>query len=244
MAGDRFSRFQNLERERPLEVDAGGGEPSNEPSGGRAESGRFNALQTEVRPAPGPTPIAQGHLARFDAPKQAELSLDASTEQDQPFIRCRVCEGDNNRFAVECQHCNADLNTPEQRAFNEQLWAQLREARQHEAEAHQQMQAAQLQAEFELKQAQRKAYEQLARRVAVQTEAWLEGRPLVDFVDPDVATGRIERIVLLVGVAVCVVLIAVLLSHGANYFTRRLVWVLVLAILGMGVRLARGFGIR
>lgn len=240
MAGDRFSRFQNLERERPLEGDASGGESAD----GRAESGRFNALQTEMRPAPGPAPIAQGHLARFDAPKPAELSLDASTEQDQPFIRCRVCEGDNNRFAVECQHCSADLNTPEQRAFNEQLWAQLRETRQQEAEAHQQMQAAQLQAEFELKQAQRKAWEQLARRVAVQTEARLEGRPLLDFVDPDVASSRIAWIVLLVGVAVCVVLIAVLLSHGAHSFTRRLVLVLVLAIVGLGVRLARGFGIR
>lgn len=37
-------------------------------------------------------------------------------------MRCGYCETDNGKFAVRCSNCDRPLDSPEQRAFNEQLW--------------------------------------------------------------------------------------------------------------------------
>ncbi|MBX5483318.1 MAG: hypothetical protein IRZ16_15970, partial [Myxococcaceae bacterium] len=119
-----------------------------------------------------PTTSAEGHLARFDAPKP-ELHTASESALAQPFLRCMHCEGDNNRYATGCMHCHADLATPEQRAFNERLWAQLLAQREEEEKAHAAHQAAFLQAAIEEKEARRRAAEALAREVGARTRARL-----------------------------------------------------------------------
>jgi hypothetical protein len=53
----------------------------------------------------------------------------------QPFARCAVCEADNSKYALRCTNCGANLNTPEQRAFNAKLWEARKAAEPHAATA-------------------------------------------------------------------------------------------------------------
>ncbi len=120
MAG-RLRRFLLLERPRPIR--AGEEDPS------AATAARIGGVE---RPgaAPGET-VAPGHLDRFRAPPERPLELDERREAAQPFVRCMRCETDNGVFAAVCSTCGAALDDPEQRAFNERLWA----ARQAESRA-------------------------------------------------------------------------------------------------------------
>jgi len=122
----KFSRFLNLERSR-----ADRPKPAEQPqlqSGNRFETlaQGGTALQNAAVP--------DTHLERFRG--EAPLALEGvPSEQEQQFPRCGSCESDNGRFAKECVVCGADLTTPQQRAFNEQLWQQRREEQAREREA-------------------------------------------------------------------------------------------------------------
>jgi hypothetical protein len=65
-----------------------------------------------------PDPAREG---RFGAADDAPHVLDLSA--GQPFVRCAVCKGDSHATALACCRCQARLDTPEQRAFNEAFWA-------------------------------------------------------------------------------------------------------------------------
>jgi hypothetical protein len=106
MAG-KLSRFLKLERPRA----AGGGEPRPPVSSGRFE------------------PESDLEELRRERRRQLEsgVVLDDRQDSEQPFLRCALCEQDNNRFASRCQNCGADLTLDEQRAFNARLWAERRE---------------------------------------------------------------------------------------------------------------------
>jgi hypothetical protein len=120
-ARDSLRRFLHLERRRP-----------DAPSTPEADTrGRFDAI--EIGPAPdragGPPAVA---AERFRPPPESGLALDVAPEGQQPFVRCARCEADHARHAARCNRCGADLTTPEQRDFNERLWAERR--RQADAE--------------------------------------------------------------------------------------------------------------
>jgi hypothetical protein len=173
----RFNRFLHLEKERT--------QKDGEPEAGStpdARAARFGGVQPDVPVPPPPPggPAAAPHAPRFEqAPGgPRELALDEKRAEDQPFIRCATCEGDNNRFAQECQHCHADLNTPAQRAFNEQLWTTLRAQKEAEAAAHAEKLAAQLQAAEQEARGRREMFEQMAREVRRETEGRLSDAPL------------------------------------------------------------------
>lgn len=176
----RLSRFLHLERPRSP------ADSSATPAASR--EARFGALEADAKaPAAPPAASAPGHLARFDDARNdpsrfdpaavAPVELDAQREVEQPYARCRACEGDNTRYARVCAHCRADLDTPEQRAFNAQLWEAQRAHRDAEREASARAQEALLEAAREEKLAQRAHYEELARQVKRETEARLGGSP-------------------------------------------------------------------
>jgi hypothetical protein len=157
----RFSRFLNLERGRP----ARGSEA--EPSG-RGRTARFDALEpsaaapTDVRPA-------KGHLARFDAPAEEELRVYEQREADPPFVRCVRCEVDSGRFARSCAACGEDLDTPEQRSFNERVWKESQAQRSADQAQDRAREEARREEITQAAEQNRAYYEELARRVGRET---------------------------------------------------------------------------
>lgn len=63
----------------------------------------------------------------LDAPGEdgpaAEIALDVAPPEGQPFVRCARCGADSSIHATACQHCAAPLDTAEQRAWNDRVWA-------------------------------------------------------------------------------------------------------------------------
>ena len=109
-------RFLHLERPRR---DA-------PPSAGLAARGRFDAVEIGPTLAEGATPVPASATDRFREPQGSGLALDLAPDGEQPFVRCAACEADHARHALRCDRCGAALDTPEQRAFNERLWAARR----------------------------------------------------------------------------------------------------------------------
>lgn len=134
MADDRRRRFSQIERPRR----AGGEPPDTSPGTGT----RFGAVEEPARPdapdaapdaqdggslgGPGGAPVARGHTDRFRPAAEQPLEVDDRAQASQPFIRCARCETDSSRFAARCTTCGEPLDTDEQRAFNERLWAERR----------------------------------------------------------------------------------------------------------------------
>jgi hypothetical protein len=112
-------RFLHLERARP----EGAAAPAPD---ARA---RFDALEVAPELPEESSQLPASAADRFRAAEDP-LGLDLPAPGEQPFVRCGGCEADNARHAALCGRCGAALDTPEQRAFNERLWA----ARQREAE--------------------------------------------------------------------------------------------------------------
>jgi hypothetical protein len=83
----------------------------------------------------------------------------------QPFLRCMRCEVDASRYARACPNCGADLDDPEQRAWNARLWARRREERDQLEQASRARQDGVAEAEAEAAVARRQAAEALARQV-------------------------------------------------------------------------------
>jgi hypothetical protein len=163
MSSERFHRFLNLEKPRRA--------PADEPAPN--ERGRFGNVETPGS-APAATPLPQEATDRFREPKERPLDVAEPREGAQPFVRCARCEMDNTVYAATCQNCGADLSAPDQRAFNERLWAQRRE------------QAAREKAELAEREKEREriaAAEASARRELAEEMARREGERVRDELD-------------------------------------------------------------
>jgi hypothetical protein len=171
----RLSRFLHLERARS------GRDAPGEPAGGDpATAERFEGVQ---RPGRGPAaPRSSGaDLERFGPEPPPRIELLETASNAQPFTRCMRCGMDHGVFATACTGCNASLDTAEQRAFNERLWARLQEEAAREARAAAERRALADRDQAELARAQRAMGEALAREVA-ERERWRlgGGAPLGD----------------------------------------------------------------
>jgi hypothetical protein len=116
VSSERRDRFLKLERPRP----PGGDRPDP-----LADDARFEGLPTGA-PPPGPPSapaVPEGSTDRFRPPPERPLETAPPRDGAQPFTRCASCQMDNTVYAPACQNCGAPLDTPEQRAFNERLWA-------------------------------------------------------------------------------------------------------------------------
>jgi hypothetical protein len=104
-----LTRFLRLERPRDSQGDA----PK------LANEHRFEA-----------DPEAEIQRLREERRRQFESGVETLEEHPdaQPFARCAICEADNSKYALRCTNCGANLNTPEQRAFNAKLWEARRAA--------------------------------------------------------------------------------------------------------------------
>lgn len=133
----KFSRFLNLERSR-------GERPKSGSPSQLGSTNRFEHLSQRGE-APQSASVPETHLERFrgDAP----LALAEPQAEQERFPRCARCESDNGRFAQECSTCGADLNTPQQRAYNDQLWRKRQQDMAREREASQALSHEKLEAE-------------------------------------------------------------------------------------------------
>jgi hypothetical protein len=114
MAG-RLRRFLHLER--PRAPDPGGAVRG-------FEKDRFAGL--EGVPSRPMAEAAGASAGRFDPDPGSTLELAAGEEGAQPFRRCMCCGRDHGLYDTVCATCGAALDTPEQVAFNEGLWAERR----------------------------------------------------------------------------------------------------------------------
>ncbi len=88
-----------------------------------AARGRFDAVEVGPALPEGAAQLPASATDRFREPEGSGLALDLPPDGEQPFVRCAACEADHARRAVRCDRCGAALDTPEQSAFNERLWA-------------------------------------------------------------------------------------------------------------------------
>jgi hypothetical protein len=157
-------RFEHLERERPE------ARPDPQPAD-PAGSTRFEGLETQ-RPQAAPAdagPPPEPGASRFEPPVAKELALEQRGEADQPFVRCARCEADNTRFTQVCERCGAALDTPEQRVFNDALWAERREQQATEEAELEATRAVREEASVQDAVARRAYFEALAQQVGRQT---------------------------------------------------------------------------
>lgn len=128
------SRFLHLERSR-------GEKPGPEGQVRLQDGGRFESVAGPGTEAPASVSVPEAHVERFKLHGQTPLALDADeSARGQHFPRCVRCEAENGRFARECTTCGADLQSPEQLAYDAER-ARARE--QAEAETQAQMQVLQ-----------------------------------------------------------------------------------------------------
>jgi hypothetical protein len=187
MADDRRRRFSQIERPR-----GAGAEP---PDASPGTDARFGALEQPAAPAAAPlpaaapedpgapdplggpagAPVARGHTDRFRPAAEQPLEVDERGQASQPFVRCARCETDSSRYAARCTTCGEPLDTDQQRAFNERLWAGRRALEEAEAGARAAREAALEQARLEASAARRTLAEGLAREVGERERRRLEG---------------------------------------------------------------------
>jgi hypothetical protein len=128
------SRFLHLERSR-------GEKPGPDGQVRLQDGGRFESVAGPGTEAPASVSVPEAHVERFKLHGQTPLALDADeSARGQQFPRCVRCEAENGRFARECTTCGADLQSPEQLAYDAER-ARARE--QAEAETQAQMQVLQ-----------------------------------------------------------------------------------------------------
>jgi hypothetical protein len=183
MADDRRRRFAQIERPRA----PGAGPPDASPG----TDGRFGALEepaatpapraAPATPAAGPLDgpaagsVARGHTDRFRPAAERPLEVDDRAPASQPFVRCARCETDSSRYAARCSTCGEPLDTDEQRAFNERLWAGRRAQAEAEAVDQAAREAALEQARRDEAAARRALAEGMAREVGDRERRRLEG---------------------------------------------------------------------
>jgi hypothetical protein len=146
MSDDRRRRFQQIERPRAPGETPPDASPATDarfeavvhpdgpaaPRHSGAPDGDGSQATRSARPAP---EVASGHVDRFRPAAEPVLQVDDLGEASQPFIRCCRCETDCSRYVARCTTCGASLDTDEQRAFNQRLWAARRATAAAEDEA-------------------------------------------------------------------------------------------------------------
>jgi hypothetical protein len=135
MSGSRFDKLERPREERK--------EDASEQSSPGLTVGRF----TPGGPSPTREEAAEPTLERFAADGTQGLRTDRHADEEQPFIRCPVCERDWGRFDTRCGQCGEALDTEKAKAFNAALWAKRLAERKAETEG-----AAQRAAESEKQQ--------------------------------------------------------------------------------------------
>lgn len=109
----KFSRFLHLERSRA--------ERPNPKEPSQLQNGqRFEAV-AGPRETPQAASVPEAHLERFKRQGETPLALADPAQEVEHFPRCGRCEAENGAFAQACTVCGADLTTPQQREYNEQL---------------------------------------------------------------------------------------------------------------------------
>ncbi len=100
-----------------------------------AASTRFATLEeaSDTNSSAGLVSHPVTHLERFAPEVEQPVVLDGY-DPGQPFVRCIRCGADSSRLSTVCGHCEARLDTAENKAFNERLWADATAERQREAE--------------------------------------------------------------------------------------------------------------
>jgi hypothetical protein len=156
MSSNKFSRFLHLERARADKT----------PPEGQVRLQDGNRFESVVGPggeAPSTVSVPEAHVERFKRHGETPLALDTGPAEAQHFPRCVRCEAENGRFASTCTTCGADLQAPEQLAYNQQRG---REHAQAEARTREQMQAAQKahRASADERLAEQRRYEALLRQ--------------------------------------------------------------------------------
>jgi hypothetical protein len=166
MGNGPLRRFLHLERPRP----ARGAEPADAPS---PTAGRFDGVE---QPAHGPRPAQRtgAQLDRFGPEPEPGIELAETAAGARPFTRCLRCGMDHNVFATSCTGCAASLDTPEQHAFNERLWAGRQVEAAREAATAKERQALRDSAGTEEARARRELGETLAREVGDRERARLD----------------------------------------------------------------------
>ncbi|MFL5358090.1 hypothetical protein [Archangium sp.] len=130
---NKFSRFMHLERSRGDKTPAGGQVKLQ-------DGGRFESVAGPRDEAPAPVAVPEAHVERFKLHGQTPLALDDTSAPGQHFPRCVRCQTENGRFAQACTTCGADLQSPEQLAYDAEL---ARTRQQAEAQMREQMQVVQ-----------------------------------------------------------------------------------------------------
>ncbi len=150
-------RFEKLEKERTPAEDV--------PARPSSVEGRFAEPRLPTPPEDTGNPGLSGAAAvRFEAePAAGGIIRLLDLEQGQSFLRCCRCRADNYVTASRCEPCGADLQTREQRAFNEAFWKKRLEAEAEEKAALDEARARRAQAE-------REDAEALRRRAALEQE--------------------------------------------------------------------------
>lgn len=117
-------RFERLERKRDPE-----GQKEEEPRVSSVESRFGGEAPTGAGGAPGRSGASEG---RFEEARRDDRIRILEVGEGQPFVRCARCRSDSYLTATRCAQCDADLETAEQRAFNEALWRQGRAEREEQ----------------------------------------------------------------------------------------------------------------
>jgi hypothetical protein len=130
------------QRFRPSPDDPAPGEPPpSHPSTGHPSTGHPSAADLGHPHAAVPpgshaaaspaSPLVSEELERLRLERlrryASGVELAETSDDEQPFRRCALCETDSNRAATRCQNCGADLTTDQQRDFNARLWTHRRE---------------------------------------------------------------------------------------------------------------------
>ncbi len=160
---ERRRRFEKVEKRRTASA----------PAASQRTAGRFDAV--EARGEAPPASVAPGTAGdRFRAPAERLPEVESRRGGAQPFVRCARCETDNTIYTAICFNCQADLGTPEQRAFNERLWALRQDQAAQEEKLLAQHREEQERAEAEETRARRKLAEEMAREVGDLERARLD----------------------------------------------------------------------
>jgi len=165
------SRFERLERERAPEGESAGAGRSS-----RVERRFGGSADGHIDEGPA---RSGAEATRFAEPEDGERLRVLDTDEGQAFVRCARCRSDNHVTASRCGNCEADLATPEQRAFNEALWRKLEAEKAEEKRAVEALRERRAAAEREQAGAMRRRQEleaELERRRAL-------GLPLDDAYD-------------------------------------------------------------
>jgi len=139
---------------------------------------RFLKLERARPDDPAPAdPVPSSAAGRFQPPPERPLETAEVRADAQPFTRCASCRMDSSVHEPTCPRCGAPLDTPEQRGFNEKLWAERQaeaEAERKDAEARRE---AQTRDAFDVERARRELGEQLARRERERVDEALPDGP-------------------------------------------------------------------